>query len=293
MNLGNDEILECYIGSDAITEAYLGEDLVFSSGPFEGLKIIPKTITFYKTGLTQTVKVKSSESWTMVIPAWVTASTLTGDSGVTNITFSTTVQTADTSGTVVVTSTNYEASATCQYLLYSNPVPDNEMWYTADTVQTPFRNADWFTSPSQSAQGLRQSIVSNTYDSIDSVYKIVWGLDLECSAGSGFYGKDLKSVMYPDTFVLEMAENFNNCRYLTSITYGESATLGLSEGSWPPNLTEVYCHCKTEPYEEGYDSRGNYGRLCTKAGVFHYPAGRDWSTFIATLPNGWTAVDDL
>lgn len=291
--LGGNEVTELYLGETAIAEAYLGEDLVFSSGPFQGLKISPRSISFNKTDLTKTVKVKSSESWTMVIPAWVSASTLAGDSGVTDITFTTTVQTADTSGTVVVTSTNYEASANCQYLLYSNPVPDNEMWYTADTAQNPYRNASWFTSPSQNAQGLTQSIVSNSYDSIDEVYKIVWGLDLECSAGSGFYGKPLKSVMYPDTFVMEYAENFNNCNYLTSITYGESATLGLQQGSWPPNLTEVYCRCKTEPYVDGYDSRGNYGRLCTQAGVFHYPAGRDWSTFIATLPNGWTAVDDL
>lgn len=115
MNLGNDEILECYIGSDAITEAYLGEDLVYSSGPFQGITISPKTISFNSGSLLKTCKVKASESWTMTVPAWLTASTLTGDTGETVVSLSTTAMTAATSGTIEVVSTNYTASTLVKY----------------------------------------------------------------------------------------------------------------------------------------------------------------------------------
>ena len=119
MNLGNDEILECYIGTDAITEAYLGEDLVFSSGPFEGLKVSPKSISFNSGTLTATLKVKSSEAWTATTPAWITADVSTGDTGETIITLTATTQTATTQGTITVTSANYEASASCAFNLYT------------------------------------------------------------------------------------------------------------------------------------------------------------------------------
>ena len=115
MNLGNDEILECYIGSDAITEAYLGEDLVFSSGPFQGLKISPRSISFNSESLTANLKIKSSESWAMTLPDWVGASSTTGDSGETIITLTATAQTANTQGTIVVDSANYSASVNVNF----------------------------------------------------------------------------------------------------------------------------------------------------------------------------------
>jgi hypothetical protein len=115
MNLGNDEILECFIGTDAITEAYLGEDLVFSTGPFQGLKIIPKALSFKDGDTVKTVKVKSSEPWEMTVPSWITADTLSGDTGETIVTLTASTQTAETSGSIVVTSTTYSASATVKY----------------------------------------------------------------------------------------------------------------------------------------------------------------------------------
>lgn len=294
MYLGNDEINEMFLGADPIAEAYLGEDLVFSSGPFVGLKMNPNRILFDSTQLSASTKVKSSESWSITsCPAWMTANPSTGDSGQTIVTFTTTAMASDTSGTLVIDTANFTLSAICDYQVYRNPVPNTEMWYTASGVQDPYRPGDWFTSQSQAASGLTQAIIYNTYDSEDGVYKIKWKYDLECSCGSGFRNKAMKSVQYPDSFVLEEAENFAGCTILSAITYGECETLGLQQGAWPPNLFEVYCRCKTEPYVDGYDERGNYGRLCVQAGVFHYPAGSNWSTFIATLPNGWTAVDDL
>lgn len=117
MYLGNDEILEIYLGEDAISEAYLGDVLVFSTGPFEGLKAIPSSISFNSGSLVKTLKVKSSESWTMTVPAWVTASTLTGDTGDTIVSLTATTQTATTIGSIVVSSANYSASASCNYVI--------------------------------------------------------------------------------------------------------------------------------------------------------------------------------
>ena len=115
MYLGENEILECYIGDTAITEAYLGEELVFSSGPFVGLKM-PKNINFTPTKLENTIKVKASESWSFTtIPTGFTVSPTTGDSGVTLVTVTTSAYTASTTETLVATSANYIASATCNY----------------------------------------------------------------------------------------------------------------------------------------------------------------------------------
>ena len=117
MNLGDNEILECYIGDSAIDEAYLGEELVFSSGPFVGLRISPKTIGFSPITLTKTIKVKASEAWSMTLPAWVSASQTTGDTGDTIITLTTTAQAAATADTITVTSANFSASANVSYTI--------------------------------------------------------------------------------------------------------------------------------------------------------------------------------
>lgn len=291
--LGGTTITEMFLGGSTVTEAYLGEDLVYSSGPFVGLKVIPSTVSFNNGALQKTVDVKSSESWTMTVPSWISASVLSGGTGVTTVTLTATAQSSSTSGTISVVSSNYSASATVEWKNQTIIVPDDEMWYKSDSVQTPFRPASWFTDDQLKAQGLKQEILSNGYDASDGWYKIKWKYPLRISAGSGFYYKALYEVAYPDTFVDECAENFIGCSSLRTIRYGESAELGLEEGAWPSGLREVYCYSRTEPYEKGYDSRGNYGRNVTTEGVFHYPAGANWSTFISTLPSGWTAVDDL
>lgn len=115
--LGGDEVGECYIGDGAVTEAYLGEDLVFSTGPFVGLKVSPKSLNFNENNLTASIKVKASESWTMTTPAWVTASTLTGDTGETIVTLTATTQTAATSDIISIASTSFSASVSTNYYL--------------------------------------------------------------------------------------------------------------------------------------------------------------------------------
>lgn len=113
--LGGDEVTECYVGGSAVVEAYLGEDLVYSSGPFQGLKINPKTFTFTPSVTSATLTVKSSEAWTATTPSWITASPSTGVAGEIAITLTSTPQTAYTSDVIEIDSTNFSASASCVY----------------------------------------------------------------------------------------------------------------------------------------------------------------------------------
>lgn len=113
--LGAEEVQGVCLGADEVLEAYLGEDLVYQAGPFVGLKVKPRTVSFFPSTLTSSIKVTSSESWTMTVPAWITASVLTGDTGETVVTLTATAQVAATADTITITSANYSASATAEY----------------------------------------------------------------------------------------------------------------------------------------------------------------------------------
>lgn len=118
MFLGSDEVSGMFLGADELQEMYLGTDLVYQSGPFEGLKLSPKAISFNTASLTASLKVKSIEQWSLTTPAWVSASVSTGDTGETVVTLTATAQTATTTDTITVTSANYSVSATVKYLMY-------------------------------------------------------------------------------------------------------------------------------------------------------------------------------
>ena len=109
--LGTDEISEMFLGLDGILEAYLGDVLVFSSGPFMGLKLIPSSVDFHSESMSATTKVKSSEPWQITSnPSWITASPTSGDSGETIVSFVSDELSAATSGSVVFESASYSAS---------------------------------------------------------------------------------------------------------------------------------------------------------------------------------------
>lgn len=75
-----------YFGEYEVRNIYLGETEVFSSGPFVGLKVSPKAMSFKKTGGTNSMAIKSSEPWTASTDAeWLSLSQATGDSGKTTI----------------------------------------------------------------------------------------------------------------------------------------------------------------------------------------------------------------
>lgn len=113
--LGAEEVQGVCLGADEVFEAYLGEDLVYQAGPFVGLRVSPRIVLFNDNSLTVNVRVTSSESWTMTVPAWISADVLTGDTGITVVSLTATTQTAATADTITITSANYSASATVEY----------------------------------------------------------------------------------------------------------------------------------------------------------------------------------
>ena len=115
MFLGSDEVQGMFLGTYELQEMYLGTDLVYQSGPFQGLKITPSTISFNNASLTGEVKVKSSETWTMTVPSWISASVLTGGTGETTVTLTATTQSSGRQDTITVSSANYSASTSAVY----------------------------------------------------------------------------------------------------------------------------------------------------------------------------------
>lgn len=115
--LGNNEVTSAYLGNTALTEAYLGEVLVYQAGEFAGIKLSPRTVEFDSFNSTATIKVKASEAWTMTLPSWLSADTLTGSSGETIVTLTSSAA-AQTGGTITVSSANYSGTAEAEYVVY-------------------------------------------------------------------------------------------------------------------------------------------------------------------------------
>ena len=114
--LGGDEVAECYVGGDAVVEAYLGEDLVFSTGPLQGLSVTPTELKFNPVTTSASTKVKSSEHWEITsLPAWLSASTMSGDSGETIVTFENISQSADTAETITFSSATFSARVSSSF----------------------------------------------------------------------------------------------------------------------------------------------------------------------------------
>ena len=86
--LGDTSISGIRLGDAVIGTVYLGDTVVYSSGPFIGIKMSPKTMSFTETGGTKSVKVTSSEdNWTLSYDNSVlTCTPSTGMSGETIVT---------------------------------------------------------------------------------------------------------------------------------------------------------------------------------------------------------------
>lgn len=246
MNLGNDEILECYIGSDAITEAYLGEDLVFSSGPFQGIKVSPKTISFNSGSLLRTCKVKASESWTMTVPAWLTASTLTGDTGETVVSLSTTAMTAATSGTIEVVSTNYTASTLVNYSVveFVNGIKASQMSSNGNLM------LDTGIQPNTTTSG---NVTGNLYYHNDGVMIGIEGApdnndwrffhpvsSIFMDAGSQ---RCSNSITAPDGTATQVDIDFGNCYFTEKIRGISKASPTSFTGTLPSGTIKIDLAC--------------------------------------------------
>lgn len=168
--LGGNDVTELYLGGNAVSEAYLGDVLVFSSGPFVGLKMSPKTMKFMdkaiSTGDTFELSVKSSENWTLTTDAdWFTLSPTTGlgTSEKTIITLTVTSKpSAETTNTITCTSANYSASTSTLYKI-GYGIPANEIWYatTDNSIITSINN--WRVYDKSNVQMDRYDVDYTTY----------------------------------------------------------------------------------------------------------------------------------
>lgn len=114
--IGLDTIEGIFVGTDEILEAYIGTDLVYASGPFMGLVVKPSSFTLRPNTPSATTVVKSSEYWEVTsLPAWLSASTISGNSGETTVVFENTSQSADTADTITIESANYQADIEANY----------------------------------------------------------------------------------------------------------------------------------------------------------------------------------
>lgn len=114
--IGVDTIEGVFVGTDEILAAYIGTELVYSSGPFMGLVVKPSSFTLRPIIPSATTVVKSSEYWEITsLPAWLSASTISGNSGETTVVFENTSQSADTADTITIESANYQADIEANY----------------------------------------------------------------------------------------------------------------------------------------------------------------------------------
>ena len=186
--LGANEVGEIYLGENAISEAYLGDVQVFSSGPFQGLKMSPKDLKFMNvrtsTGDTVSLFIKSSENWTLSTDAdWFTLSPSTGlgNSQKTEVTLTvTSIPTAETTNTISCTTANYSASTSVLFKM-GYGIPANEIWYATYNSQPITSISRWKVYDKNNVQMQENTVDYSTYG------KWVFPRDIGYVAGDPYY----------------------------------------------------------------------------------------------------------
>lgn len=243
---------------------------------------------FNSTSLQATIKVKSSEAWTLTTDAaWLSLSETAGTatSG-TVITVTATVQSANTTAYISATTSSFSAVCECIYTARVI-VPNNEIWYTSTNGQivTPFRAATWFGA---------HTWLSNTYTNGKGV--LVADIWITSTAGSGFLNcSTLETIMLPEGLQRLDAESFKGCNNLISVTAGANV-VEVHEGTFGPNSRDIYYYSTATPtLDAGSNNSPWRFTNSSVSGVFHYKAaaGSNLNNLLAYLPSNWTAVADL
>lgn len=87
--------------------------------------------------------------------------------------------------------------------------------------------------------------------------------------------------------------SFYNCTRLSVLNLGnEVQEIGMNTFYHCTGLTEIYSSATTEPQITTGSDRPTFNGI-SSTGTLHYPIGSDYSTWIAALPTGWTAVSDI
>lgn len=133
------------IGSEQVDTIYLGSEIVYQSGPIVGLKMKSSVSLQKGSGEIFNLKIASSEPWTLSVDSnatWLSASTLSGPTGVTTVVLETTSENDTQSArTTVITATTANFSATCevtqQYFVSNYLFNYNAKEYDASTHSFP------------------------------------------------------------------------------------------------------------------------------------------------------------
>lgn len=148
---GGDEIRGIMLGSDEIQAIYAGEELIYPMG-VSGFTVKPLAISFAVGGGSKNIKITSEYAWTAVVSdSWITLSTYSGDSGRTTIvaTVGENETGEEISGTVIVTSTDLQHTATVDIVQQTSPIPAEyqEIQYIYNQSQIAYIPTDiYFTS---------------------------------------------------------------------------------------------------------------------------------------------------
>lgn len=129
---GSDEIRGVMLGNDEIPAIYVGSEQIYPM-TVSGFTVKPLTLEYTINGGSKNIKIASEYDWTATTPdSWITLSAASGQSGRT--TLAVTVgpnQTGDVlSGTVVVTSTDLQHSATIDIIQKVAYVPTGYLEYS-------------------------------------------------------------------------------------------------------------------------------------------------------------------
>lgn len=138
---GSDEIRGIMLGNDEIPGIYVGSEQIYPM-TISGFKVRPLSLSFSTNGGSKNISIVSEYNWTATTPdSWITLSAASGQSGRTSL--SVTVgpnQTGgDISGTVVVTSTDLQHSATIDIIQKMEYIPTGYLEYNGmANVNTSF-----------------------------------------------------------------------------------------------------------------------------------------------------------
>ena len=297
--LGDNNLLSntIFLGDNAVNTIYLGEEIIYSNGPFVGLKVSPQSLGLNNLFNTANIKIKSSENWTITDDSggWLSYSTTNGGTGKTVVSVTASTTQAERTATITVTSANYSATVgvTDKPRLYQ--VPNDEIWYhqTGNSPIYPFRgynqNDTWFCETDMTTPCW---IISNTYDSNDEWWKIKWSGPLGRTAGTGFglgSVENMTEIMMPETMKRDCTDNWTQSTNLKKICYGASMELFDVTTFKGTYFEEIYIYTTTCPT---FDNPSSQWSSYHGTGVtLHYPAGSDYSSF--PLPPNSTMIGDL
>lgn len=250
--IGTTAIPDIKLGTTAISQVYLGQTLVFSSGPFQGLKLYPTSERVEYTGGSFTLSVKASEDWTLSVDSnYITASTYTGATGESSVTIDVApnATTADVRTTITATTQNY--SATCDVTMLHEIADYSSLYLTFDilgqgdirwscnnnsfgakTISYSKDNGTTWTSVASTVDGTLIPVnagdkvmfkgVNDTYGS-GSYYSAFEGTEVSFivygNILSMIYGDDFRSYTTIPNYTYTFRNFFSSCQYLVSMEH--------------------------------------------------------------------------